>query len=356
MQAPALAKPNYAHITRQALDALVNQLVLLKQAYEQAQAQQGQQPQGGFRRGVSPQAYVAKKKEVEDQLKTDTDAIDHMCTTHAAYIQSVLDRSKATLTSATRAVAAYEDDKNPQNAMQAATVTKAAAQSLDGLANAAIEADREYGAAWFPFRENLRLPDPNVDTDYFEHKRLDIIGRGKIIAAKVKKCGELHEQAKAYRAMSARYLEASQGLKTAKAETTKVVAALEAKLKKMFDENIDKRAKLGWDGDGRNWKSRQNAIALMTTKHITAQVKAEAASWMTELEATLKIYRNALKTMDTLYTTGAKPLTPKEAQREAKTLALAKAHVDAAKHIVAQADTITKATKVSADKIKNTHI
>src|SRR5262249_28166679 len=109
MQAPAPAKPNYGHITRHDLNILIAALVPLKQAYDQAVGPQNQQ-QGGFKRGVSPQIarpYENKKKEIVDKLKDDTDAIDALCNTHAVYIQSLLDKSKVTLTSATKAVDVY---------------------------------------------------------------------------------------------------------------------------------------------------------------------------------------------------------------------------------------------------------
>jgi hypothetical protein len=355
---PAPAKPQYAPITRATLNRLLGEFTPLKQAYDQAtQAAQGQQ--GGWNRSIPTnvsQDYQDKIREIERCIRQDIDAVDQMCNTHAQYIQSLLDKAKVDLQMAKKTVGVFDSDPNEQNAAQASQITSYCAVALEKIAVDAAEADKAYGQAWFPYRSDLTLPDPNINQDYFLTQRQAIISRGKTIAAKVAKCEQLEEQAKAMRAMSIKFLEKSKGLKAQKAEIKKTATELEAKLAKLYNDGINNRDKLGWQNDGRNWKSRERAIAGMAQKTITKKIQSEAASWMTELEAILKIYRNQVKTMETVYAAAVKPLTPKELKKEQKLFDQAAAHVAEAQATYKAAEKIVVEARKDADRIKQTKV
>lgn len=360
MQAPrgVPQAPQYQAVTRDALDRLLTELDPLKLAFEQAQ-QPAQGQQGGWQRGVSPAVearYRQKIGQIEDQIHDDIDTVDGLCTTHAQYIQGLVDMAKAYVASAKRTIDLTEADPEPENFDQAARAAKAAAIALEEIATNAVAADREYGQAWFNYRSNLNLPDEAINKDYFETRRKDIMSRGKTITAKVAKCGQLHEQSKAYMALSAKLMQKSLGLKNKKKETAQALTALEAKLKSLLETGMDDRPRMGWQGDGRNWSSKVRALEGMARGQITARVKAEAAGWMSDLTSTLKIFRNQLKTMETLLATTKKPLSQDELKKNRKVLELAEAHVTKARQIYRDAEEMVEQAERHHDVIRRANV
>ncbi|MCC7359315.1 MAG: hypothetical protein IT317_07555 [Anaerolineales bacterium] len=351
--------PNYQAVTRTELNRLLGELTPLKLAYDQSQQPQPQGQPGGWQRGVSPKIeadYRRKLGEIEAQIRDDVDAVDALCTVHAQYVQDLVDRAKAFVASAKRSIDLTDEVAEPENFEAAARAAKAAAIALEAVAANAVGADREYGQAWFEYRSNLALPDENINKDYFEGRRKEIMARGKTITAKVAKCGQLNEQAKAYMSLSAKLMTKAAGLKAKKKETAAALLALEAKLKNLVEDGMDDRARMGWQGDGRNWTSKVRALDNMARGQITRRVQQEAEGWMSDLTSTLKIFRNQVKTMETLMTTAKKPLSPSALKKNQKVLALAEGHLQRARAILREAQEVVEQAQRHSDVIRRANV
>ena len=361
MQAPrGIAEPpDFEALTRDDLNRLLAEFGPLKLAFDQSQQPQQPQQQGGWQRGVSPAIeadYRRKIAEIEAELRRVVDEVDGLCTTHTQYVQGLVDQAKAYVASAKRSIDLTEQAPEAQNFEEAARAAKAAAIALDTIATNAVEADRAYGQAWFEYRSNVVLPDEQISKEYFEGRRKEIMARGKTITAKVAKCKQLHEQAKAYMTLSAKLLTKAAGIKTEQKETAQALTALEAKLKNLLEEGIDDRARMGWQGDGRNWTNKQRALDGMARGQITRRVQQEAEGWMSDLTSTLKIFRNQVKTMETLLAAAKKPLSPKTVAKNKKVLALAEGHVQRAKAIYRAAEEVVEESQDHYDVIRRANV
>ena len=106
MQAPPI--PHNKKVTRDRLDQLIDEHAPLPLALNQAKAAVGGAP-GGWQRSVAPDTSLDvrdKVAEIQHQLNTDIDTVDHMCTAHSLFIQDLVDRAKAYMISTKRAVEA----------------------------------------------------------------------------------------------------------------------------------------------------------------------------------------------------------------------------------------------------------
>jgi hypothetical protein len=339
MQRSAPVAPTMTPITRDDLNRLIQEYGPLKDQLDQAKLAAQGQP-GGWQRSVAPTTSVAvtrKVEEIQRQLNADIDAVERLYEAHSAYIQDLVDTAKGTMAGAKKAVESYEKLQDEDSLQQAVHVTNIAADSLEATAAAAVNADRDYGAAWFQYRANLGPLPEGVSQDYFDSKRKDVMARAKITTAKVEKLKQLTVQAKAYDELSKKLLV---GGKKKKEEVKAAATALTDKMQDLLDKGIEKRTFMGWDGDGRNWKSKEKALETMAKGKITKKTQEEAATWLANLEAAAKSVRNQVKTMDTVLATGLKAFTPKQIKSQQKLFALAEAPLDRAKAILKEGEEI----------------
>jgi hypothetical protein len=348
MQAPNT--PKVANVTQDDLKRLITELGPLKQAL--GTGGQGSQWQRGVKES-DRRAYQAKLAEIQQRLNADIDRVGANLDQHAPYIQSLVNTAKAEMNLVKKAVEAYEKRQDDESLDQAVRITAEVADRLEAIAAAATEADQAYGAAWFEYRGALPDLPEGVSADYFESKRKELMTRGKAVTAKAEKLRQLTIQAKAYDELS-RKLKA--GGKAKKEERKRAALALEAKLQDLLDSGIEKRNRNAWDGDGRNLRSKVRALETIAKNPITKKTQEEAASWLADLEATVKAYRNQVKTMDTVLETGLKPLSPKHLKANKKIYDLAAAHVRRAHDIQEEAELLVKAGREKMKIIKRAQV
>jgi hypothetical protein len=213
-----------------------------------------------------------------------------------------------------------------------------------------------YGAAWLELRQLSMPADDNVNKEYFRTSRMSIMGRGKVVKARVEKCKQLTTQAKAYAALSVKLTQQSKGIKAKQSAEAKAVDDLIAKLKDRLKKNIIDRATLGWDADGFSWKSKQGTLERIAKGAITRNLQSEAASSYKDIEAALKIFRNEVKTMDTLLTTTKRGLSTKGIGKNLKKFAEAQRVLDQAEAVLKEAQAVERECKKSLDLILRAHV
>ena len=119
---------------------------------------------------------------------------------------------------------------------------------------------------------------------------------------------------------------------------------------------MENRPRMAWGGDGRNWRSKERALDSMAKKPITKKVQGEAVSWLADLDANLKAFRNQVKTMETVWLTGQKAFTPKQVKNQQKLFDQAHQHVVAAQHIYQQAEAQLRLAKQYNDVVQHANV
>lgn len=95
-----------------------------------------------------------------------------------------------------------------------------------------------------------------------------------------------------------------------------------------------------------------NQLKTIATGTITKKNQDEAASWLADLDATVKSYRNQVKTMETVLETGLKAFTPKQIKSHKKIFDAAVIHVTHAEAIHVEAEELVVAAKEHMRVIK----
>ena len=350
MEMDAPVPPVMTPVTKANLNRLLNELGPLAQALT---------PQGGegqWQRAVTQtdrRNHQAKLAEIQREINGAIDQVEANLDLHEPFIQRLVDSAKAEMNLAKRSVAAYERLQDDESLDQAVHVCAQVADRLEAIAEVATTADRAYGQAWFEYRSNLPNLPEGISTEYFDSKRKALMTRGKPVTAKAEKLRQLTVQAKAYDELS-RKLKA--GGKAKKEERKQAALSLEAKLKDLLEKGITDRARNGWGDDGRNLRSKVTALNTIAAQPITKQTQEEAASWLADLEAAVKAYRNQVKTMDTVLETGLQPVNPKHLKANKKIYDLAAAHVRRAHDIHEQAELLVKAGREKMKIIKRAQV
>jgi hypothetical protein len=235
-------------------------------------------------------------------------------------------------------VEGYEAAPESENLQAAVATTAHAASLLESLAEAAKASDLAYGQAWFKYRSALPKVPPEIGAPSLAEWRVGLMSRGKNVTAKVEKLGQLTVQAKAYRSLSKKL---AAGGERKKKEAAAAALKLEQKVLGLLNVGIVKNIRGAWNEH--DFQERVTGLEEILKKPKVTKLEAGlAASRLADMQATGKTYKNQVRTMETVLTTGKKAFSAQELKANSKVFLKADGHVKLGKEIVGKVEVAVK--------------
>ncbi len=342
--------PRFASVTKDKLNRLLEEYDEQKRAFENVR-QMVNPNQGGWQRPVPQQESQELKnaiRAVKLEVREVMELVEENFARHGRYVQGLLNQAKGVAASAKKAVDGYESTPDSENLKAAVETTAHAANSLESMAKAAQAADLDYGKAWFSYRSALPKVPAEIGAKDLAEWRVDLMTRGKLVTAKVEKLLQLTVQAKAYRSLSKK-LAAGGDRKSKVAEAAAL--KLEKKVADMLNQGIINSTKAPYQEE--NFLARVEGLAEIANQAKVSKLEASVSvSRLGDMQATGKNYRNQVKTMETVLSTGKKAFNPKELKANSKVFVKAEGHVLKAKKIVQTVDAAVKKAEEHVKVIK----
>ena len=283
-----------------------------------------------------------KGQELKAQLKRDMDIVEAQFAEHVKNIEKLAASAKMVMSGAKEAVNEAEKLSTEAAYIKAARFAGNAAVELNRIAELAKTLDAEFGKSWMGHRALSTGKIAEEYKDDFADSRQKIMGDGKLLRAKVNKLAQLETQATAFTRASQQLL-----IKGKKDKGDAIAIAT-----KMADE-IHKLADYMENGKNVGWYAVKTKIKNIDLAVKPPSIKkgllSNLLSLETDLTSALKIYKNSVKTMTTLWTSGLKTLTPQDQKIKEVALLLktAKAEYEAAQK------TANEATVAVGDAVKD---